>query len=246
MDNESTNDANGMAQISNELALSRRDVLKGISITTLGLAAGGSIVLPAVGATSAGAHWWEKEYRILQTNLREIDALQDPREIARAVKDFGATAIVSNIGGIVAFYPTQLELQYKNPYLKGDFVGEMLEAARSHGLTYIGRYDLSKAMKVAYDAHPEWFVKNRNGGPREYAGTYEACPNGGWAQEYGFPARICRHLRGVSERRLGAGIRLRNIARRTDPLRCGRFVLQYGGVLVDELQQRRTRYLRLR
>ena len=186
MDNESTNDANGMAQISNELALSRRDVLKGISITTLGLAAGGSIVLPAVGATSAGAHWWEKEYRILQTNLREIDALQDPREIARAVKDFGATAIVSNIGGIVAFYPTQLELQYKNPYLKGDFVGEMLEAARSHGLTYIGRYDLSKAMKVAYDAHPEWFVKNRNGGPREYAGTYEACPNGGWAQEYGF------------------------------------------------------------
>lgn len=62
----------------------------------------------------------------------------------------------------------------------------MLEAARSQGLAYIGRFDLSKAMKVAYDAHPEWFVKNRSSGPREYAGTYQVCPNGGWAQEYSF------------------------------------------------------------
>lgn len=74
-------------------------------------------------------NWWREEYRILQTNLREIDVLEDSKEIARAVHEFGATALVTNIGGIVAFYPTELDLQYKNPYLKGDFTGEMIEAA---------------------------------------------------------------------------------------------------------------------
>lgn len=41
-------------------------------------------------------------------------------------------------------------------------------------------------MRRAYDAHPAWFMLNRDGGPREYAGTYQACPNGGWAQGYSF------------------------------------------------------------
>jgi len=128
--------------------------------------------------------WWESDYRIVQTNLREIDARENPREIARAVREFGGNVIVSNIGGIIAFYPTKLEFQARSPYLKGDFVAEMIEAAHAEGLAYVGRFDLSKALKPAYDAHPEWFMRNRDGTPREYKGTYQACPNGGWAKEY--------------------------------------------------------------
>lgn len=142
-----------------------------------------------LGASSPGAmssRWWESEYRIVQTNLREIDVLQDPVEIARAVKEFGATALVTNIGGIVAFYPTQLEYQYTNPYLQGDFTGAMFEAARAEGLTVLGRFDLSKAMGKAHEAHPEWFVLNRDGSRREYEGTYAACLNAGWSQGYAF------------------------------------------------------------
>ena len=129
--------------------------------------------------------WWSGDYRIVQTNLREIDVREDPAQIAKAVKDFGGNVIISNIGGIVSFYPTQLELQYQNPYLRGDFVKEMIEAAHAQGLAYIGRFDLSKSMQKAYDAHPDWFMLNRTGKPREYEGTYQACPNGEWAQDYG-------------------------------------------------------------
>jgi hypothetical protein len=168
---------------------SRRDVLKGLSAAGLAMAAVAPAVTASAQAPSApGAdfgRWWTRDYRIVQTNLREIDALEDPREIARQTKDFGGTAIVSNIGGIVAFYPTALPFHYKTPYLKGDFVGEMIEAAHAQGLVYLGRFDMSKAMKPVYDAHPDWFVLSRDGKPREYEGTYQACPNGGWAKDYG-------------------------------------------------------------
>ena len=41
------------------------------------------------------ANWWHKEpIRLVQTNLREIDARRDPREIVREVKAFGANAIL--------------------------------------------------------------------------------------------------------------------------------------------------------
>jgi hypothetical protein len=96
---------------------SRRQVLQGLTLT--GLASTG--VTPSLAAIQTGSEsfdphrWWTQDYRIVQTNLREIDAREDPREIVKAVKDFGANAIVSNIGGIVAFYPTKLELHYRTP-----------------------------------------------------------------------------------------------------------------------------------
>lgn len=175
----------------------RRQFLGTVSV------AGAAFLLPSLVGTSGGQvlaaestftgtkvnvpKWWLDQYRILQTNLREIDALQNPKAIARAVREFGATALVTNIGGIVAFYPTQLELQYTNPYLKGrDFAGEMIEAARAEGLTVLGRFDLSKTRVEAYAAHPDWFMKTRAGEPIISEGAYHACPNGDWAQKYSF------------------------------------------------------------
>ena len=164
--------------------ITRRDLVRALPVTAML----GAAPLQAWSATAANGFdrhkWWEHEYRILQTNLREIDALEDPRTIARETRAFGANVIVSNIGGIVAFYPTQLPLHYRNPFMKSDFAGEMVAAAHAEGLAYIGRFDLSKATKPAFDAHPDWFMRNRDGTPREYAGTYQACPNGGWAQDY--------------------------------------------------------------
>lgn len=130
------------------------------------------------------APWWYEPYRIVQTNLRLIDASLDPTALARQAREFGASAITFNVGGIYAFYPTELSLQGRNPYLDRDLTGEMLEAAHREGLKMVGRFDLSKGTKVAYDAHPEWFVHNAAGEPQEYNGTYQACVNGGWAKDY--------------------------------------------------------------
>ena len=168
-----------------EVRATRRTVLGGIALTTLGMATGSAAAQTPATTPFTPRRWYEGDYRIVQTNLREIDALQDPREIARAVKAFGGNVIVSNIGGIIAFYPTALPLHYKNPYLKGDFAGGMIEAAHAENMAYLGRFDLAKGMKPAFDAHPEWFSLTREGKPREFNGTYQACPNGQWMQEYG-------------------------------------------------------------
>ena len=179
-----------MEDIGSNAGPSRRTVLGGITLTAV---AASSMAGPALAAqASAGdrSQWWTRDYRIVQTNLREIDVLENPRDIARAVKDFGGTAIVSNIGGIVAFYPSKLELQHVNPYLKNDFVKEMIEASHAEGLLYLGRFDTSKALKKVYDLHPDWFGVYADGQPTEFAGTYQVCPNGGWLQDYAF--RILR------------------------------------------------------
>lgn len=134
--------------------------------------------------TSVQAPWWDQPYRIVQTNLRLIDASLDPGQLAREAKEFGATAITFNVGGIFAFYPTELPLHARNPFLTRDLTGDMLEAAHHEGLKMVGRFDLSKGTMIAYDAHPEWFVHNKDGEPQEYNGTYQACVNGGWAFDY--------------------------------------------------------------
>lgn len=128
--------------------------------------------------------WWEQPYRIVQTNLRLTDASLDPVSLAREVREFGATALTFNVGGIFAFYPTELPLQGRNPFLDRDLTGEMLQAAHGEGLKMIGRFDLSKGTRIAYEAHPEWFVHNAQGEPQEYNGTYQACVNGGWSHDY--------------------------------------------------------------
>lgn len=127
--------------------------------------------------------WWRQPQRIIQTNLRLIDADLDPARVARQAKEFGATALLFNVGGIFAWYPTDLPLQKRNPLLKGDLLGEMIRATAAVGLHFMGRFDLSKGTDIAYAAHPDWFCSNAKGEPVEYNGTYAACINGGWYQQ---------------------------------------------------------------
>ena len=55
------------------------------------------------------ANWWqERPIRLVQTNLREIDARRDPREIVREVQEFGANAILFSVGGLDLFDTIQL------------------------------------------------------------------------------------------------------------------------------------------
>ncbi len=136
------------------------------------------------GAVADTKGWWKRPYRMVQTNLRQPDALYDQRKLAQQIKAFGADVLLYNIGGIFAFYPTKLELQAVNPYMQGDALGDAVAAAHAEGLALVGRFDMSKATRIAYEAHPDWFVHNPKGEALEYNGTYQACVNGGWYQDY--------------------------------------------------------------
>src|SRR3954453_9266106 len=133
--------------------------------------------------------WGSERQRIVQTNLGLTDASMDTRQVARDAKGLGATAMFFNVGGIWAWYPTELPLQAVNPYLRTDVLGEMLESCRAENLHFIGRFDLSKGTQKAYDAHPDWFCVTKDGRPFEYNGTYQASITGGWYHEQG-PAML--------------------------------------------------------
>ena len=142
------------------------------------------VFLCAIG--EAQQDWWMREpIRWLQTNLRETDAALDPAKFVQTVSDFNANVFLMAMGGISAFYPSRVEYHYISPYIpRGhDTFGEVLQQAHARGIRVIGRFDLSKARKDAYDAHPEWFFKRANGQPAIYNGTYQACINGGWYRQ---------------------------------------------------------------
>lgn len=138
----------------------------------------------SAGVAADTKNWWKRPYRMVQTNLRQTDAHYDQKALAREVKAFGADVLLYNIGGIYAFYPTTLDLHAINPHMKGDALGGAIEAAHSEGIALVGRYDMSKATRLGYEAHPDWFVHNARGEALEYNGTYQACVNGGWYQDY--------------------------------------------------------------
>jgi hypothetical protein len=94
---------------------SRRVMLQALSATSVAyVTAGSAMAQPGSRAARGGKAWWEEDYRIIQTNNAETDVLQNPRDIAKAVKDFGGTAIVSNIGVSVP------ESVHEDGFLQGD------------------------------------------------------------------------------------------------------------------------------
>ena len=77
--------------------ISRRTVLQTLSLAGLSVTGGAFDALAQTATGTSGVfdprRWWTRDYRIVQTNLREPDILEDPKEIARAVREFGGTAI---------------------------------------------------------------------------------------------------------------------------------------------------------
>jgi hypothetical protein len=130
--------------------------------------------------------WWMTEpIRLVQTNLRETDAAADPRRLVEALAAMHANVVLTGMGGIAAYYPTQVEFHYPSPYLKpgSDMFGDTLREAHARHIRVIGRYDFSKAQKAVYDAHPEWFFRQADGSPVVYNGLYSTCINGGYYRQ---------------------------------------------------------------
>jgi len=135
---------------------------------------------------SATGPWWMTPHRMLQTNLREIDATMDLDQYVRDVKEFGADVVLFNVGGIVANYPTELEYHYRNPYIEGDLVGEVLRRLHAEGVRMIGRFDFSKINERFARERPEWLYKSEKGESVNYNGQVHTCVSGGYQQEYMF------------------------------------------------------------
>jgi hypothetical protein len=132
--------------------------------------------------------WWNRApVRLIQTNLRETDALMNTDAYVQSMVDASATVVMLNVGGIVANYPTTLDYHFKNQFMKGgDLVGDLVTKLHAKGIKVIGRFDFSKINEIYAEKKPEWLYVGTNGKHVHFNGQVHTCPNGGYQQEYGF------------------------------------------------------------
>ncbi|HML48462.1 MAG TPA: beta-galactosidase trimerization domain-containing protein, partial [Clostridia bacterium] len=124
-------------------------------------------------------------WRMIQTNLREIDMLDiDARAYVRQLQDFEATIAMINVGGIIASYPTDLPFHYQSPYLKGDTLEAIIEACHGAGIRVIARTDFSKVRRPIFEQHPDWAYRTVEGKIVDYNGDVHACISGDYQQIY--------------------------------------------------------------
>lgn len=129
--------------------------------------------------------WWNRApYRLVQTNLREVDATMDTDAYVQSMVDASVNIVLLNVGGIVANYPTKLPYQYRNPFMKGDLVGSLVKKLHGKGIKVIGRFDFSKLNETLAAKKPEWLYVSTEGTHVNYNGQVHTCINGGYQQAY--------------------------------------------------------------
>jgi hypothetical protein len=133
--------------------------------------------------------WYNRApLRFIQTNLNERDAGMDVEVYMQSLINASASMIVFNVGGIRAFYPTELPWHYRNPFLEGDrdLVKEVLSECHEKGIKFIARFDMSKINESIAVKKPEWLYVGTDGNNVNYNGEFHTCVNGGYQQEYVF------------------------------------------------------------
>ena len=147
----------------------------------------GNVNISAINPGRYDASWWNRApFRLVQTNLREVDANMDVDAYVQSMVDASANTVLINVGGIVANYPTKLAYHYRNPFMKGDLVGDLVKGLHSKGIKVIGRFDFSKINEKLAAQKPEWLYVGTHGKNVNYNGQVHTCINGGYQQQYGF------------------------------------------------------------
>lgn len=143
-------------------------------------------VVCVLGQVEPTEQWWLKEpYRLIQTNLREIDAIDFDLDVyVNSLHKIGANTVLINVGGIVANYYTDLEFHYQNPNLKFDIIKEAVSRLHKEGIRVIGRFDFSKLNEEYAFQNPDWLYTSTQGETVNYNGQVHTCVNGGYQQEY--------------------------------------------------------------
>ncbi|HET9723941.1 MAG TPA: hypothetical protein VFR44_08890, partial [Actinomycetota bacterium] len=143
--------------------------------------------MSGVADASAGlGGWWETwPWRLIQTNLREIDMRDiDAERYVASLRSFEATVAMINTSGIVASYPTALDVHTPSRHLTGDGLARIIDACHDAGIKVIARTDFSKVRRALYELHPEWAAIGAGGGIVEEHCDVHVCVNGAYQREH--------------------------------------------------------------
>jgi len=112
-------------------------------------------------------YWYNKPMRILQTVLREPDAVSyNVDSLVNYMIVTHANTLVVNGGGVVDFFQNTLPMANINPYIgKRDLLAEIVEGCHKANIKVITRVDFRGVHKERYDQHPDWFARDEKGDP---------------------------------------------------------------------------------
>lgn len=129
--------------------------------------------------------WWkDRAWRIVQTNLREIDmADMNAQQYVRELQEFNANTVIINTGGIVASYESKIPFHTRNRFLTGDDLKTVVKACKDAGIRVISRVDFSKVRRALYEQHPEWAYVSPKGEIIDYHGLIHMCFNSDYQQK---------------------------------------------------------------
>jgi hypothetical protein len=148
----------------------------------------GTVGIAAAGAAAQSPHhpWYRRAYRWGQTNITEKDpARYDIGWWREYWKRTHVQAVIINAGGIVAYYPSKFPLQHRARFLGDrDLFGELTMAAHDDGIFVMARMDSNRTAENFFQAHPDWFARDRDGNPYRAADKFITCINSAYYDEY--------------------------------------------------------------
>ncbi|KAA0989034.1 alpha-amylase family protein [Dyadobacter aurulentus] len=102
--------------------------------------------------------WWKRNnLRVIQMNLPDYEAATiNADSIVEDLVRVSANTLLINAGGIMAFYPTKLDFQYQNPYVKSNVLGDVIKKCHDQNIKVIVRFDFSRVHESIFKAHPDW------------------------------------------------------------------------------------------
>ncbi len=135
--------------------------------------------------------WWHGPLRVIQDNLQVKDTpLMDPAVIACETREMNANALVINVGGIYAWYPSKVKYHHINEYLPSDYdlLACLIEECHRYGVKLIARFDFSKTDDYVSQERPDWFIRRPDGSrvaygqerPGNWSILYNTCINAGY------------------------------------------------------------------
>lgn len=137
-------------------------------------------------AAASDTRWWEgRPWRLIQTNLREIDMRDiDARLYVESLQWFKATVAMINTAGIIASYRTKLDFHTPSAFLQGDSLAKIIDECHAADIRVVARTDFSKVRRSLYERYPEWAYMPPDGRIVDENGDVHVCINGAYQQEY--------------------------------------------------------------
>ncbi len=152
---------------------SRREFVKGTALAATAslLPASAQKINPIASTMDASEKaggeqgWYNRPMRWAQLAFVEDDpGNYDKQFWLDYFKRVHADAACLSAGGVVAFYPTELPLQQRSPWLgNGDAFGELVAGCRALGMNIVARTDSHACWQKVYDAHPDWLRVDASG-----------------------------------------------------------------------------------